>query len=124
MSSDPALAYQNESFLDSDDGRPLRMLAEYLQPLQALPRERIAAAAQRLIGPYGDSLIPEATSTLQSARASCAVGKVGFPTALNAFTALLAYRMKYAEEVCTLSSARAERGLVRRGPLDWEGSVR
>ena len=35
------LAYKNESFLDSDDGRPLRILSEYLQPLHAFHHERI-----------------------------------------------------------------------------------
>lgn len=35
------LAYKNEAFLDSDDGRPLRILAEYLEPLAAFRRERI-----------------------------------------------------------------------------------
>jgi len=35
------LAYKNEAFLDSDDARPLRILAEYLQPLHAFQRERI-----------------------------------------------------------------------------------
>jgi uncharacterized protein (TIGR00730 family) len=35
------LAYKNEEFLDSDDARPLRILAEYLAPLQAFQRERI-----------------------------------------------------------------------------------
>jgi predicted Rossmann-fold nucleotide-binding protein len=35
------LAYKNEAFLDSDDARPLRILAEYLQPLYAFERERI-----------------------------------------------------------------------------------
>ena len=35
------LAYKNESFLDSDDARPLRILAEYLQPLHAFQREKI-----------------------------------------------------------------------------------
>jgi uncharacterized protein (TIGR00730 family) len=35
------LAYKNESFLDSDDARPLRILAEYLQPLHAFAREKI-----------------------------------------------------------------------------------
>jgi uncharacterized protein (TIGR00730 family) len=29
----PELAYKDESFLDSEDGRPLRILAEYLEPL-------------------------------------------------------------------------------------------
>jgi uncharacterized protein (TIGR00730 family) len=34
-------AYKNEAFLDSDAGRPLRILAEYLEPLQAFQAERI-----------------------------------------------------------------------------------
>jgi uncharacterized protein (TIGR00730 family) len=38
---DPPLAYRNMKFLDSDDGRPLRILAEYLQPLQAFRRQRV-----------------------------------------------------------------------------------
>ena len=36
------LAYRNEEFLDSDAARPLRILAEYLEPMQAFQRERIA----------------------------------------------------------------------------------
>ena len=39
------LAYKNEAFLDSDDARPLRILAEYLQPLYAFQRERICGTA-------------------------------------------------------------------------------
>jgi uncharacterized protein (TIGR00730 family) len=35
------LAYKNETFLDSDDARPLRILAEYLQPLYAFQREQV-----------------------------------------------------------------------------------
>jgi uncharacterized protein (TIGR00730 family) len=35
------LAYKNEAFLDSADGRPLRILAEYLDPMQVLRREGI-----------------------------------------------------------------------------------
>jgi uncharacterized protein (TIGR00730 family) len=35
------LAYRDDRFLDSDEARPLRILAEYLQPLQALQRQRI-----------------------------------------------------------------------------------
>jgi uncharacterized protein (TIGR00730 family) len=34
-------AYQDECFLESDGARPLRILAEYLQPLQTFQRERI-----------------------------------------------------------------------------------
>ena len=35
------LAYKDESFLDGDAARPLRILAEYLQPRDAFHRERI-----------------------------------------------------------------------------------
>ncbi len=36
------LAYKNEAFLDSDDARPLRILAEYLEPMHAFHRARIS----------------------------------------------------------------------------------
>jgi len=35
------LAYRDHDFLDSDEARPLRILAEYLAPLAALRRERV-----------------------------------------------------------------------------------
>ena len=35
------LAYRNTEFLDSDDARPLRILAEYTAPMQAFRRERV-----------------------------------------------------------------------------------
>ena len=35
------LAYKDEAFLDSEGARPLRILAEYLEPLEAFRRERI-----------------------------------------------------------------------------------
>jgi len=38
---EPPLAYQNPKFLDSDEARPLRILAEYLQPLEAFRRQRV-----------------------------------------------------------------------------------
>jgi uncharacterized protein (TIGR00730 family) len=34
-------AYYNKVFLDSDDGRPIRILSEYLEPLHRLKREKI-----------------------------------------------------------------------------------
>ena len=39
--STPVLAYRNEEFLGSDEGRPLRILSEYLQPLDAFRRRRV-----------------------------------------------------------------------------------
>ena len=39
--SHPPLAYLNEAFLASDDARPLRILAEYLAPLQSFREARI-----------------------------------------------------------------------------------
>jgi uncharacterized protein (TIGR00730 family) len=37
----PPVAYKDEDFLDSDDARPLRILAEYLGPMHAFMRERV-----------------------------------------------------------------------------------
>ncbi len=37
----PSLAYEDERFLESAGARPLRILAEYLAPLEAFRRERI-----------------------------------------------------------------------------------
>jgi len=37
----PTLAYRNHEFLDSEEGRPLRILAEYLQPMQAFRHQRV-----------------------------------------------------------------------------------
>jgi len=37
----PTLAYPDEAFLESDAARSLRILAEYLEPLDAFARERI-----------------------------------------------------------------------------------
>ena len=34
-------AYHNKIFLDSDDGRPVRIIAEYLEPLYRLKREGV-----------------------------------------------------------------------------------
>jgi uncharacterized protein (TIGR00730 family) len=46
MTADPPsrrpVAYQDETFLDSDDARPLRILAEYLAPMQAFRRKGIS----------------------------------------------------------------------------------
>ena len=36
-----SLAYKDAKFIDSDEARPLRILAEYLQPLHAFERENI-----------------------------------------------------------------------------------
>ena len=36
------VAYKDEQFLDSEEARPLRILAEYLEPLQAFRREHVS----------------------------------------------------------------------------------
>ncbi len=38
---DPLLAYENPEFLNSPDGRPLRIMAEYAEPMSRFRRERI-----------------------------------------------------------------------------------
>ncbi len=37
----PVLAYRDPEFVDSDDARPLRILAEYLAPLRALREQKV-----------------------------------------------------------------------------------
>jgi len=78
----------------------------------------MAEASSRLVRLYGEALIPQARLTLESSRASYAVGRVDFLTTLTAFTALLEYRLRYAEETGNLVRALAEIGpLVGETPL-------
>jgi len=58
--TDPRLAYKDEAFLDSAAARPLRILAEYLQPLHAFEQQRVhdtivffGSARLRADGPLG-----------------------------------------------------------------------
>lgn len=41
LPASPVSAYHNGVFLDSDDARPIRILAEYLEPLHRLRNERV-----------------------------------------------------------------------------------
>jgi uncharacterized protein (TIGR00730 family) len=57
---DPQLAYKNEDFVDTEDARPLRILAEYLAPLRAFRRAKVhdtvvffGSARLREDGPLG-----------------------------------------------------------------------
>ncbi len=57
---DPPLAYRNRDFMDGDAARPLRILAEYLQPMEAFRRQRVhdtivffGSARLREDGPLG-----------------------------------------------------------------------
>jgi uncharacterized protein (TIGR00730 family) len=56
----PVLAYHDEDFLTSDEARPLRIMAEYLQPLRAFREARVSetvvffgSARLRADGPNG-----------------------------------------------------------------------
>ena len=58
--SGPPLAYRDLEFLDSDEGRPLRILSEYLQPLKSFRDRRVhdtivffGSARLREDGPMG-----------------------------------------------------------------------
>jgi outer membrane protein TolC len=78
----------------------------------------MAESAQRLVRLYDETLIPQATLTLESARASYGVGRVDFLTTLTAFSALLEYRLRRTEESGNLWRALAEIGpLVGEAPL-------
>ena len=78
----------------------------------------LAEASRRLVRLYDDTLIPQASLTLQSALASYEVGSVDFLTTLNAFTALLEYQIRGAQEKSNVGKALAEIGpLVGETPL-------
>ena len=78
--------------------------------LEARLRElhAMAETSGRLVELYDGSLIPQASLTLESARASYEVGSVDLLTTLNAYTALLEYRIRDAEEKTGQKRARAE----------------
>lgn len=81
----------------------------------------MSEAAYRLVQLYHERLIPQARLTLESARSSYVVGKVDFLSTLNAFTALLEYQLREAEETGNSYKARAETGpLVGESPSSWE----
>ena len=54
-SDDPVVAYRDQGFLDSDDARPLRIIAEYLDPLARLRRANI-----------GDTIVMFGSARIQS----------------------------------------------------------
>ena len=88
--------------------------------LEARLRElhAMAETSGRLVDLYDGSLIPQAALTLESARASYEVGSVDLLSTLNAFTALLEYRIRDAEEKTSQKRARAEIApLVGETPL-------
>ena len=43
MTDIPALAYKDPKFIESDEGRPIRIISEYLAPLQALSAAGVSA---------------------------------------------------------------------------------
>jgi len=83
--------------------------------------EELHAAAEsssRLLALYRQSLIPSASLTFESARASYATGRVELLSALSAFVAVLDYKIREADETANLLGALAEMGpLVGETPL-------
>jgi uncharacterized protein (TIGR00730 family) len=43
MSATPPLAYQDPAFMDSDEGRPIRIISEYLAPMKTFCEQRVTA---------------------------------------------------------------------------------
>jgi len=83
----------------------LRVVAE----VRALAARADRAAA--LAGIYEQSIIPQAQSSFESARAAYGVGRVDFLTLLNDFTALLQYELTFEQQRAERVSALA--GLER-----------
>lgn len=75
-------------------------LADRRLQVSASVRELVARVerADRLVRLYGQGVIPQATSTLESAQASYGVGRIGFLDVLNDLTAVLDARIDLATQ--------------------------
>ncbi|HWO89217.1 MAG TPA: TolC family protein, partial [Gemmatimonadales bacterium] len=81
-----------------DEANAMRSATEQeLAALRLRVRSELAAAleeartARRLVQLYGGSLVPQALATYEASLAAYRVGRVDFPTVLEAQTALLMY---------------------------------
>lgn len=95
--------------------------------LQSRLRElhRMAETALRLMNLYGETLIPEASLTFRSAEVSYGVGEVDFLTVLNAFNAMLEYKLRYTEDVGQFQRAVADIGpIVGEAPPEASSAIR
>ena len=110
VSSRSPLAYDNDSFLKGPDGRPLRILAEYLEPLARFRREKIQdtvvffgsarfisldnanAAALRLNRPPAGQSGPAHSALIQSASGQSGSAPAGFAQAATEQHRQQAYR--------------------------------
>jgi len=63
-SQGPPLAYRDDEFIDSDEGRPLRILSEYLQPLRSFRLHRV----HDTIVFFGSARLKPATPWYEAAR--------------------------------------------------------
>ena len=71
-----------------------------------------AAASQRLLALYSQSLLPQARLTFESAQTAYQVGRVDFLSLLTTFTTILNYELGYEQQ-----TAQLHRALARLEPL-------
>ena len=55
---DQPLAYMDRGFLESDDARPIRILAEYLEPLRRLKEQNIQDTVRLFFAAAGINTLP------------------------------------------------------------------
>ena len=96
------LAYHDEPFLDSDDARPLRILAEYLEPLQRVPREQ-------------GSTTPSCSSARRGSRQDGPLGRY-YDEARELARLLTEWSRRAARRTAASSSARAAAAASWRRP--------
>jgi outer membrane protein TolC len=95
--------------------------------LQSRLRElhRMGETALKLMSLYDKTLIPEASLTFRSAEVSYGVGEVDFLTVLNAFNAMLEYKLRYTEDVGQFQRAVAEIGpIIGEAPPEASLAIR
>lgn len=106
------LAYQNEPFLNSPDGRILRLMAEYSEPLSRFRREQI----QDTVVFFGSARIPSrdtATNRLAEVRARAA----------SASAAQQAKDMKRAEAAVDMARYYEDARQLAHMLTDWSSQI-
>src|SRR5215475_1851039 len=100
MARTPLLAYHDPKFIDSDEGRPIRIVSEYVAPMRAFSLAQVTATivffgsararAGGVLGPYVDAATELARLVTEWSRAAyggrlivCSGGGPGIMEAAN-----------------------------------------
>jgi len=115
------LAYDNHRFMESDDGRPLRILAEYLEPRAGFAREKI----ENTVVFFGSArTLPRDVATENLRQLEAAIQNQGINDAANLNGHDGAKRLKAARMAVEMSRYYEEARELARMITSWSLSLR